>query len=842
VRSAVGALIPARIFRTSGSTNTYVYDAENRLVSRSGGVSLAYDPNGRLWQLSAPTGTTRFEYDGDKLLEEFNTSGNWVRLYAWGPNVDEPLVWYEGTGGPMRRFLHADHQGSTTAVPACRPSNRASQKARAGIWRGHQSIGWGFSSMIKKIVMSSVATLGLVAVMAPAWSAVHHTARHAVHRAPARAHAAVAAKPQLGAWGVDLAGMDKSVNPGDSWYDYVNGTWDKNTQIPPDKASWGGFGILRDLSDQRTHDLIEAIAKSHPAPGTNEQKVADLYNAFMDEQAIEAKGTAPLKPYLERIAAIRTRTDLAAAFAEANRTGVGGPIRGGIQQDAKNNSVYAVFLGQGGIGLPDRDYYLDAKFADVRTKYVQHVANMLRLAGIDDSDARAQRIFDLEKQIAQTHWTRVESRQTEKRYNPMTLEQLAALAPGLDWNTYLQGTGLAGQNRVIVAQPSAIAGEAKLIAEAPIETWKDYLTFHTISSAAQFLPRAFVDENFAFYGKTLSGTPQLKDRWKRGVDLVNGALGEAVGEAYVARYFTPETKAKADELVHNLIRAMDARLARLTWMAPETKAKARAKLAAFTPKIGYPTKWRDYSALTIVPGDLVGDAFRVSAFEYNRQLAKMGKPVDRTEWFMTPMTVNAYANPTMNEVVFPAAILQPPFFDPNADMAVNYGAIGAVIGHELSHHFDDQGRKYDPQGNLADWWTPEDVARFKVGTDKVVAQYGGYEPLPGQHVNGELTLGENMADLAGLNIAYDAYKLSLHGKPDKVIGGYTGDQRFFLGFGQVWRNKMREAALVQQLTTDPHSPGQLRPNVVRNFDAWYKAFNVRDGKIYLPPEQRIHIW
>jgi putative endopeptidase len=340
----------------------------------------------------------------------------------------------------------------------------------------------------------------------------------------------------------------------------------------------------------------------------------------------------------------------------------------------------------------------------------------------------------------------------------------------------------------------------------------------------------------------LSGTPQLKERWKRGVDLVGGAMGEAVGQLYVGRYFPPAAKAKADELVHNLIASMDRHLAALQWMSPETKVKARAKLAAFTPKIGYPDKWRDYSALTIVPGDAMGNAMRAREFEYNRELAKIGKPVDRTEWGMTPQTVNAYANPLMNEVVFPAAILQPPFFDPNADMAVNYGAIGAVIGHELSHHFDDQGSKFDPKGNLSVWWTPEDIAKFKAMTGKVVAQYGAYEPLPGSHVNGELTLGENMADLAGLAIAYDAYKMSLHGQPDRVVDGYTGDQRFFLGFGQVWRNKMREAALQQQLTTDPHTPGQLRPNVVRNFDAWYKAFNVRDGKLYLPPEQRIRIW
>jgi putative endopeptidase len=686
--------------------------------------------------------------------------------------------------------------------------------------------------MFNKILLSGVACAALLAgtsVLAQTKPAAH------------AAHAATAAKPELGAWGVDLSGMDKTANPGDSWYNYVNGTWDKNAVIPADKAAWGGFAVLADRSEARTHELIEAIAKEQAPKGSNEQKIADLYRSYMDEPAIEAKGTQPLQPYLQRIAAIHSQTDLAAAFAEANRTGVGGPIGAGVQQDLKNNSVYLVYLGQGGIGLPDRDYYFEAKFEPIRQKYVQHIGALMKLAGIADADARAERVFALEKQIAETHWTRAQSRQTEKLYNPMTPAELAKLAPGLDWATYFQGTGLAGQEKVIVAQPSAIEGAAKLIASAPIDTWKDYLTVRTIRAAAPMLTKAFVDENFA-YAKVLSGTPQLPERWKRGVGLVNGALGEAVGQAYVARYFTPETKAKADELVHNLIRAMDARLANLTWMAPETKAKARAKLAAFTPKIGYPDKWRDYSALEIVPGDLVGNAFRVRAFNYNRQLQKMGKPVDKSEWFMTPMTVNAYANPTMNEVVFPAAILQPPFFDPNADPAVNYGAIGAVIGHELSHHFDDQGRKYDPQGNLSDWWTASDIERFKVGTDKVVAQYSAYEPIKGYHVKGDLTLGENMADLAGLAVAYDAYKLSLHGKPDRVIDGYTGDQRFFLGFGQVWRTKMRDAALQQQLSTNEHSPGQVRPNVVRNFDQWYKAFNVKSGALYLPPEQRIHIW
>lgn len=688
--------------------------------------------------------------------------------------------------------------------------------------------------MIKHMMMCGAGAVALAAAAVPAFAADQ-----------GKPSAASAAKPQLGQWGVDLAGMDKSVNPGDDFYDFVNGTWHKNAVIPADKASWGGFGILRDLSDTRTREIIEASVKANAAAGTNEQKVGDLYASFMDEAAIEAKGLTPLQPFFAKIDAIKTPTDLARFFGEANRVGIATPFGAGILQDLKNNTVYSVYLGQGGIGLPDRDYYVDdknPKFAEIRTAYKAHIANMLRLAKVSDPEGRAQRIFDLETKIATAHWTRVESRQLDKLYNPMSAAEMAKNMPGFDFPAFLQAAGLDLQPQVIVTAPSALAGAAKLVQSEPIATWRDYLTFRTLAGSASMLPKAFVDESFAFNGKTLSGTPQLKDRWKRGVDLVGGSMGEAVGQLYVTRYFPPDAKAKADELVKNLIASMDKHLTELPWMAPATKEKARAKLAAFTPKIGYPDKWRDYSALQVVRGDAVGNALRARAFEYQRQLDKVGKPVDRSEWAMSPQTVNAYANPLLNEIVFPAAILQPPFFDPNADPAVNYGAIGAVIGHEITHHFDDQGSKFDPKGNLSVWWSPEDIAKFKAMTSKVVAQYGEYEPLPGSKVNGELTLGENMADLAGLTIAYDAYKMSLKGKPDKVIGGYTGDQRFFLGFGQVWRNKMRDAALQQQLTTDPHSPGNIRPNVVRNFDPWYKAFNVKNGKLYLKPEERIRIW
>ncbi len=470
---------------------------------------------------------------------------------------------------------------------------------------------------------------------------------------------------------------------------------------------------------------------------------------------------------------------------------------------------------------------------------------MLTLAGTPaaEADAKAKAIYDFEKKIAEAHWSRAESRDADKTYNKLTVADLTRTAPGFDWAVFVEAIGLGAQPGFVVQQPTAFTATAKIFADTPLPVLKDWLAYHIVSDRAPVLPKAFVDANFDFHGHTLSGQPQIQDRWKRGVNAVNGALGEAVGQLYVAKYFPPEAKAAADQLVRNLIAAMDQRLANLTWMAPETKQKAREKLAAFTPKIGYPDKWRDYSALTVVRGDAYGNAERAAAFEYDRGLAKLGKPVDRSEWLMTPMTVNAYANPPMNEIVFPAAILQPPFFDPKADPAVNYGGIGVVIGHEISHHFDDQGRKFDKTGKLTDWWTPEDVARFKAFTDRVVKQYGEYQPLPGQHVNGELTLGENMADLAGLFVAHDAWIRSLNGKPAPVIDGFTGEQRFFLGFAQIWRQKMLEPALLQRLTTDPHTPSDWRPYVVRNNDDWYKAFDVKPGsKFYLPPDQRIKVW
>ncbi len=665
------------------------------------------------------------------------------------------------------------------------------------------------------------------------------------------AAAAPAGKPMYGSFGFDTAGMDKAVLPGNDFAQYANGTFLKNLVIPADLSSYGMFAKLRDLSQERTRTVIEAAAKANAAPGSDAAKVGDFYASFMDEAAINAKGAAPIKPALDAIAGITDIKQLSQAMGTANRIGVDTPFGLGVLQNIKQPDIMSVYTGQGGLGLPDRDYYFDVKFADVRAKYRTHVAKMLQLGGIAsvaDAQKRADAIIDLETKIAKAHWTKVESRQVDKLYNPVALSALATTYPGIDWAAMMTAYGIpaAGPgavNEVIVTTPSAVIGAAKLAQTEPLAVWKDYLALRTLANAAPMLSDAIVNENFAFNGTVLDGTPALQPRWKRGVDRTTDALGEVVGKLYVAQYFPPESKAAADALVKNIIAAMDARLASLTWMDEATKAQARAKLAAFTPKIGYPDKWRDYSKLPIVRGDALGNYLRANDFETQHDIDKLGKPIDRSEWGMTPMTVNAYANPLWNEIVFPAAILQPPFFDPNADAAVNYGGIGAVIGHEISHHFDDQGRKFDKNGALADWWTPQDVERFKKLTDKVVAQYAQYEPIKGHHINGELTLGENMADLAGINVAYDGYRRALGGATAPVLDGYSGDQRFFLGFAQVWRTKYREPNLLQRLTTDRHTPNNWRPQVVRNLDAWYKAFDVKPGEaLYLKPEDRAKVW
>ena len=652
------------------------------------------------------------------------------------------------------------------------------------------------------------------------------------------------AAPQYGSYGFDTKGMDSTVKPGDDFFGFANGTWDKNTPIPADKSGYGVAYVLDDLSRQRTREIIEAAA-ANPGTSDDARRVGTYYATYMDEAAIEAKGLAAIKPALDRIAAISSRDELATALGAAQRVKIPGPFGVNVEQDPKNPERYIVGIGQSGLGMPDRDYYLvdNPKFVETRAKYIDHITAMFTLAGFDNARARAEAVFGLEKAIAQTHWTRVENRDPVKTYNPRDPQTLAAGAPGFNWTAFLDAAGMGKQRDLDIGQPSAFAGGAKLLNDQPLAVWKDYLSLRVLKARAGVLPKAFVDENFAFNGKVLAGQPENQPRWKRGVNSVNNVMGEAVGRLYVDKYFTPDAKAKIDDLVKNLLIAMGKRIDNADWMSAETKKEARIKLATFNPKIGYPDKWRDYSRMQIVSGDAVGNADRANGFDYDRDLAKLGAPLDRGEWFMAPTVVNAYYNPPMNEVVFPAAILQPPFFDPQADPAINYGSIGAVIGHEISHGFDDQGRQYDAKGALRDWWTAADNKAFTERAKKLVAQYNGYEPLKGTHINGELTLGENIADIAGLQIAYDAWKMSLGGKPAPVIDGMTGEQRFFLGYAQSWRGKVRDAAKLSQLTSDPHSPDAERAKTVRNMDAWYTAFGAKPGdKLYLAPADRVKIW
>ncbi len=664
------------------------------------------------------------------------------------------------------------------------------------------------------------------------------------------ADAAPSPKPEIGSYGLDLTGIDTTIKPGDDFYQYAVGGWLTKTEIPADKPQYGMFTKLADLSEARTRVIIEGAASTPAASGSESQKVGDFYRAFMDEKTISARGISPLMTDLAKIAAIKTKAQLATALGDAVRIGTDVPLELAIGQDDKHPDRYIASIGQGGLGLPDMEYYdlKNTQFDKARKAYKSYLATLFSLTKFSDPAGRADKVYALEAKIAATHWTKVENRDPVKTYNLLSRAQMAALAPGFDWAAYLKATGTQAQPQFNVNQPSAITKAAALVAATPLPVWQDYLRAHLINASSPYLPQAFVDARFTMYGKTLAGTPNLRVRWKRGVANTEGALGEVVGKLYVAQHFTPDTKARADALVQNLLVAMGQRLDGLDWMSPETKTLAKAKLATYMPKIGYPTKWRDYSALTIKPDDARGNEQRATAFEFNRQLAKLGQPVDRTEWGMFPQTVNAYYNAVLNEIVFPAAILQPPFFDPNADDAVNYGGIGAVIGHEISHGFDDQGAEYDAKGALNNWWTEGDKAKFKTATARLVEQYNGYCPFPGptppkQCVNGKLTLGENIADLAGLTIAYQAYHLSLKGKDAPVIDGLTGDQRFFLGFEQVWRSKTRDALAQNWLVSDEHSPDRARGGVVRNLDAWYVAFNIKPGdKQYLKPEDRVRIW
>ena len=683
--------------------------------------------------------------------------------------------------------------------------------------------------------MKSFIVAGLLAATAitGVTAAISQTAEPKPATAPAESTGA-----QYGTFGFDEKGMDKTVQPGDDFYTFANGNWAKTNPIPADKSNYGSFNLLSDLSETRTRGILDTAAKD---PNS---KIGRAYATYLDTGTIEAKGLAPIRPWLKKIAALSDRAQYPALLAEASRAGIRGPFGGGVGQDDKQPEQYALSLGQSGLGLPDRDYYLstDAKLVEARNAYRAHIVKMLTLAGEPNAEARATALLAFETEIAKVSWTRVDSRDATKTYNKMTVADLARRAPGFDFVAYFKGLGTPVPT-VIVAQPSAITGIAKLVSTAPIGVLKDQLILRSLDGYADVLPKAFDAEQFAFYGTVLGGTPEQEARWKRGVQFTSGALDDEVSKLYVAQYFPPETKAAADKLVKNVLAAMGRRIDKLEWMAPETKVKAHAKLAAFTPKIGYPSQWKDFSGLTITSGDAFGNEWRANEWQHQDNIAKLGKPLQRWEWGMTPMTVNAYANFGMVEIVFPAAILQPPFFDPKADDAVNYGGIGAVIGHELSHHFDDQGSKYDAKGQLTDWWTAKDIAGFNALTGKLGAQYDAYEPLPGMHVKGQLTMGENIADLAGLTVAYDAYHTALGGKTAPVLDGFTGDQRFYLGWAQVWRRNYREANLRNRLLTDPHSPSQQRAWVVRNLDPWYAAYKPTAGqKLYLTPEQRVRIW
>jgi putative endopeptidase len=655
--------------------------------------------------------------------------------------------------------------------------------------------------------------------------------------------AAQSAKPTYGTWGYDPAAMNQSVKPGDDFWAYVNGTWDQKTTIAPDRASAGPFVTLSDQSEKDVRAIVETLA-GDPNRTQLGQQVGDFYGSYMDEAAIEAAGTAPLQPYLAEIDGVKTRDQLLSLFV---KPGFASPVDVSIIPDFKDPDRYSAIAGQATLGLPSREYYLtdSEKMKAHRAAYRNYIITIQKLAGLPGGEAAADRIIALETALSKAQWAAAERRDIDKIYNPMSRAQLAKLAPQFQWNATLSKAGLGSAKQVIVTEPSAVTGAGKILASIPLSTWKEWLAFRFVSDHANLLPKAFDDARFAFYSKQLNGVEQQRERWKRGVRLVNGAVGEAVGEIYVKSHYPAESERQMTELIANLEDAYRERITGNNWMDDATRKEALAKLTAFDPRIGHPVKYIDYSTLKVVKGDPIGNDIRADEFEWNLELSRFPKPVDRTLWEMTPQTINAYYNPLANQITFPAAILQPPFFDPNADAAANYGAIGAVIGHEMGHGFDDEGRKFDPTGKLRDWWSPAAAKAYSTRTDNLVKQYSGFSPFPGVNLNGKLTLGENLGDLSGVEASYAAYQkyVAKHGQPP-VIDGLTGDQRFFIAYAQAWQEKDREDAERQQILTDPHSPGKYRVNgIVRNVDAWYKAFNVQPGdKLYLAPEQRVHIW
>jgi putative endopeptidase len=657
--------------------------------------------------------------------------------------------------------------------------------------------------------------------------------------------AADAAKPLRA--GVEVAGFDKSVRPQDDLYRHVNGAWLAKTEIPADRGVYGGFYEAIDRTQERLKEIVEAAAKAaNKAPGSDQQKLGDFYTAFMDEARANQLGRAPLDPEIARIDAIATKADLARHMARMMMLNMTTLVGGYVEGDAQQPDTSVLYLSQSGLGLPDRDYYLkdEPKLKEYRQKYQAYVTKALTLAGQASPEASAKEIVALETRLARSQWTNVESRDAVKTYNKVSLPDLPKQFPGLDWSAWFQELGVANAKAVIVAQPSYFKAMAAAVNEIPVERWKPYLKFHTTMALSPYLSAEFVESRFDFIGRTLQGVKEMQPRWKRAVNNLDATLGELLGKVYVERFFKPEAKARMERLVENLRGAFREGIDKLEWMGPETKKEAQAKLAAFRPKIGYPSKWRDYSRVEIKPDDLAGNMMRAWMADSLFQLNKAGKPVDPEEWGMTPQTVNAYYNPVRNEIVFPAAILQPPFFDMEADDAVNYGGIGGVIGHEMGHGFDDQGRRYDAKGQLRDWWTAKDAEEFTRRAKGLVDQYSAMEALPALKVNGELTLGENIGDLTGVTLSHRAYELSLGGKPAPVLDGLTGDQRFFDGWVQAWRAKYRDDSLRQQVMTNPHAPDMMRGNgPLPNVDAFYRTFDVKSGdKLWLAPERRVKIW
>ncbi|HTA57759.1 MAG TPA: M13 family metallopeptidase [Candidatus Baltobacteraceae bacterium] len=655
--------------------------------------------------------------------------------------------------------------------------------------------------------------------------------------------------------GVVVGNIDPEVKPGDDFFRYCNGAWLKRTEIPADRGSVSVVLALRDKSDQRVKALVEEAAKANAAPGTNTRKIADLFHSYMDEAGIEAKGMAPLEPHLKAIAAIQDKKALAFALGKTLRADVDALNNTNfhtanlfglwVAPDFNDPEHYAAYLMQGGLQLPDREYYTGEsdRMKNLRTAYQAHVAAMLKLAGFSDPEARAAKIVALEHAIAEKHLTLAENEDVHKANNPWKRTEFAAKAPGLDWAEYFRGAGLTKQENFIVWQPGAFAGESALVTSEPLETWKDFLAYHMIEAYGGVLPKGFADERFAFFGKTLQGTTEQRPRWARAVTVVNVWLGDAVGQLYAKQYFPPESKARVEKMVANIEEAFRKRIDALTWMDPATKAEAKAKLSTLYVGIGYTEHWMDYSGYDIKPDDIFGNLWRGNLFVYTAETARLGKPVDRQEWTMTPQTVNAVNLPLQNALSFPAAFLEPPFFDANAQDAFNYGAIGAVIGHEVSHTFDAEGSAFDSKGRVRNWWTPADLAHFEASTQKLVEQYDKYKPFPDLALNGKQTIDENIADVAGIAASYDAYHAALGGNKAAEQAGFSGDQQFFLAYGQTRASKPREGALRQQVLTDPHSPSEYRTDAVRNIDAWYPAFQVKESeKLYLKPEERVKIW